>query len=126
MGIGGILRNHFGDILCMFSEFSGFGLSSDVGVSAILKACKLCESANCPFDVDIIIESDSKSTVSWVNGKGGVGNVKLMESILNIREFLHRFGARVLVQYVPRSGNVSADLLAKLGALSEMVQEVWV
>ncbi|KAK4857701.1 hypothetical protein QYF36_004675 [Acer negundo] len=31
----------------------------------------------------------------------------------------------VLVQYVPRSGNVSADLLAKLGALSGLVQEAW-
>ncbi|KAI9182680.1 hypothetical protein LWI28_027803 [Acer negundo] len=61
--------------------------------------------------------------MSWVNGKGGVGNVKLMEYILDIRELLHRFRSKVSIQYVPRSGNVSTDLLAKC-ALSGLVQEV--
>ncbi|KAK0571577.1 hypothetical protein LWI29_018330 [Acer saccharum] len=39
-------------------------------------------------------------------------------------EFLHNFGSKVLVQYVPSSGNVLADLLAKLGALSGQLVEV--
>ena len=110
----------------MFSEFSGSGLSDEAEVLAILKACKLCESENCPSDVVVIIQSDSKSVVTWANGKGGVGNVKLMESILDIRECLLNCGSNVLVQYAPRSGNVVADLLAKFGTMSGMVQEVWI
>ncbi|KAK1563551.1 hypothetical protein Q3G72_029057 [Acer saccharum] len=47
---------------------------------------------------------------TWVKGPGGVGNVKLMESILDIREILFRNGSKVSVQFVPRNGNVLADL----------------
>ncbi|KAI9199097.1 hypothetical protein LWI28_027397 [Acer negundo] len=57
--IGGILRNHDGDSICIFSIFLGDGLSSSVTeLAAILKAFELCESGSCPAGVSIIIESD--------------------------------------------------------------------
>ncbi|KAK3228538.1 hypothetical protein Dsin_000419 [Dipteronia sinensis] len=43
-GIGGILRNCVGDIICMFTSFIGCGTSIAVEVAAILKACQCCES----------------------------------------------------------------------------------
>ncbi|KAK3217812.1 hypothetical protein Dsin_011782 [Dipteronia sinensis] len=125
-GIGGILRNHAGATLCMFSSFLGDDISSACAeIYAIHKACELCEKASCPVSKRIIIESDSKSAVSWVNGVNGVGNVRLMDVILDIRDILSRNASRIKVQFVSISGNVSVDLLAKLGALSGLVQEVW-
>ncbi|KAK2653766.1 hypothetical protein Ddye_013622 [Dipteronia dyeriana] len=90
-GIGGILRNHVGDTICMFSSFLGMGLSSSFAeIFVILKACELYEKESCPAVNRIIIESDSKSVVSWTNGGVGVGNVRMMDIIMDIREILSR------------------------------------
>ncbi|KAI9177358.1 hypothetical protein LWI28_014140 [Acer negundo] len=124
--IGGILRNHDGDTICMFSSFLGDGLSSSVAeMSAILKVCEMCEFDNCPDMLSITIESYCKCVVRWVNGVRVVDNVRNLDNILEIREFLHRNALRVLVKFVPRSSKVVADILAKLGALSGLDQVVW-
>ncbi|KAK4846819.1 hypothetical protein QYF36_022289 [Acer negundo] len=124
--IGGILRNHDGDTICMFSSFLGDGLSSSVAeMSAILKVCEMCEFDNCPDMLSITIESYCKCVVRWVNGVRVVDNVRNLDNILEIREFLHRNAPRVLVKFVPRSSKVVADILAKLGALSGLDQVVW-
>ncbi|KAK4856094.1 hypothetical protein QYF36_014035 [Acer negundo] len=95
-GIGGILCNNVGDSICMFSSFLGDGFSSAASeISANLKACELCDSNNCPA------------------------------GILEIRDFLRSNGPKVLVRFVPRSSNVAADLLAKLGVLSGLAQVIW-
>ncbi|KAK3223312.1 hypothetical protein Dsin_010337 [Dipteronia sinensis] len=125
-GIGGVLRKHDGAMLGIFSSFIGCHHSSFAEIAAILKACQLCELVNCPPNHNIIIESDSKSAVSWMNGEGGVRNVKLLEAIMDIKDILARLAPKVLVQFVPRRANVSADFLAKQGALSGLVQEGWV
>ncbi|KAI9154008.1 hypothetical protein LWI28_019695 [Acer negundo] len=93
-------------------------------ISAILKACMLVASPNCPTGFHVIIESDSKSVVAWVNNVVGIGNVKNMDAILDIREIIKRVGF-IKVQFVPRSDNTTADVLAKLRSLSCLVQEVW-
>ncbi|KAK3219107.1 hypothetical protein Dsin_013077 [Dipteronia sinensis] len=125
-GIGGILLNHVYATLCMFSSFLEAGISSSFAeISAILEACELCEKVSHTAVKCIIIESDSKSAVSWVNGDAGFGNVRSMNMILDIREILSRNESKILVQFVPRSGNVSANLLAKLGFLCGLNQEVW-
>ncbi|KAK1560827.1 hypothetical protein Q3G72_031317 [Acer saccharum] len=124
-GIGGILRNNDGDTLCIFSSFIGCGISPAAKVEAILKACQLCVLDKCPTDVKVIIESDSKAAVSWVNGVGGVGNVRFLDSIMEIKDILFRCKPNLVVQYVPKSGNDAADFLAKQGALSGLVQVAW-
>ncbi|KAK4845958.1 hypothetical protein QYF36_011197 [Acer negundo] len=125
-GIGGILHIHVGDSICMFSSFLGEGLSSyATEISAIVKACELCDSDNCPTGHSIIIESDCKSVVRWVNRVDDVGNIRNLESSLEITEFLRRNAPKVLVRFVPRSRNVATNLLAKLGALSGLVKVVW-
>ncbi|KAK0596426.1 hypothetical protein LWI29_015578 [Acer saccharum] len=124
-GIGGILRNNEGTVLCMFSSVIDDGLAAAAEVAAILRACQCCEMDNCPNDLPVIIESDSSSAVSWVNGVEGVGHVRFMESILEIREILSRLKPRVSVRFVPRKGNAAADFLAKQGAVNGRVQLAW-
>ncbi|KAK1584045.1 hypothetical protein Q3G72_029398 [Acer saccharum] len=61
-GIGGILRNSVGDVLCMFSSVIDDGSSVAAELAAILQACKCCVSVMCPTDLSVIIESDSRSS----------------------------------------------------------------
>ncbi|TXG60968.1 hypothetical protein EZV62_012331 [Acer yangbiense] len=97
----------------MFSSYIGFGSSALAEVQAILKACQLCVSDCCPSDIRIIIESDSMATVAWVNGNSGVGNVSLMDYILDIKEIVAKCKPRLSVTHVSRTTNVVADFLAK-------------
>ncbi|KAK4843373.1 hypothetical protein QYF36_007313 [Acer negundo] len=60
--------------------------------------------------------------VSWVDGLGGVINVKLLDSILEIREILSRIRPKVGVRFVPRSSNAAVDFLVKQGAVNGLVQ----
>ncbi|KAK3224934.1 hypothetical protein Dsin_004796 [Dipteronia sinensis] len=124
-GIGGIMRNSKGDILCMFSSYIGFGSSVLAEVQAILKACHLCVSDCCPSDVRIIIESDSMVVVAWVNGTSGVGNVSLMDYILDIKEIVAKCKPRLSVIHVSRITNFDANFLGKQGAMTRLDQVVW-
>ncbi|KAK3227024.1 hypothetical protein Dsin_006886 [Dipteronia sinensis] len=126
IGIDSILRKHDGAMLCMFSAYIGCNHSSFVEITAILKSCQLCESVKYLPNHNIIIESDSKSVVSWVNREGGVGNVRLLDAIMDIKDILARLSPKVLVQFVPRSANVFVEFLAKQGAFSGLVREGWV
>ncbi|KAK2643600.1 hypothetical protein Ddye_025363 [Dipteronia dyeriana] len=90
----------------------------------ILKACQLCESVNCPPNHIIIFESDSKSAVSWVNGDGGIGIVRLRNFILDIMDFLASHVSKIKVQFFSRSANGSADFLARQVASIGLVQVV--
>ncbi|KAK1556252.1 hypothetical protein Q3G72_001492 [Acer saccharum] len=123
--IGEILRNSNRDILCLFSLYIGNSSSVATEIQAILKACQLCVSDMCPTDVNITIESDSMVAVAWVNGVDGVGNVKFLDCILDIKEILLKCKPRLSVKCVSRSVNAAADFLAKQGAVSSLVQEVW-
>ncbi|KAK1575025.1 hypothetical protein Q3G72_001936 [Acer saccharum] len=71
-GIGGVLRNSDGDIVCLFSAPIGVGSAMDSEVQAILKACQMCVNELCPADVNITIECDSQAAVSCVNGAGEI------------------------------------------------------
>ena len=109
----------------MFSSFIGAGPSAAAEVEATLKACQCCESVNCSAGVPVVIESDSMSAVSWVNGVDGVGNVRFSESIMEIREILSKLKSKVVVLFVPRSGNTAADFRAKQGAVNGLDQMAW-
>ncbi|KAK1583559.1 hypothetical protein Q3G72_024995 [Acer saccharum] len=121
-GIGGILRNSVGDVLCMFSSVIDDGSSVAAELVAILQACKCCM---CPTDLSVIIESDSRSAVSWVNDDVGVGHIRFLDIILEIREILSRLKPKVVVRFINRSSNVAADFLAKQGVFNGVVQMGW-
>ena len=82
-------------------------------------------SDSCPTGLSINIESDSKVAVAWVNGEDGVGNICLMDYILDIKDILLNCRPRLTVNFISRSGNMAADFLAKQWAVSMVSQEVW-
>ncbi|KAK1552910.1 hypothetical protein Q3G72_025557 [Acer saccharum] len=125
-GIGGLLRNSVGDIVCLFSAPIGVGSALDSEVQAILKACQMCVNVLCPADVNITIEFDSQAAVSCVNGAGEVGNLMIRECILDIKEILLICKPRLSVKAISRESNMAADFLANQGVLSGLVQEAWV
>ncbi|KAK1577492.1 hypothetical protein Q3G72_022264 [Acer saccharum] len=96
-GIGGVLRNSDGDIVCLFSAPISFGSAMD-----------------------------SKAAVSYVNGAGDVGNLMIRECILDIKEILLSCKPRLSVKVTSRGSNVAADFLANQGVQSGLVQEAWV
>eukprot|EP00258_Populus_trichocarpa_P025894 XP_024441913.1 chaperonin 60 subunit alpha 2, chloroplastic [Populus trichocarpa] len=66
-GIGGVLRNHHGHLLGVFSVPVGILDSNIAELRAIVKAIELSAS-NCLFHHQhLIIESDSVNAISWMN-----------------------------------------------------------
>ena len=63
---------------------------------------------------DILVVSNSKVAVSWVN-QGDFGNVAQVKTIYQIRESLKSAGC-IKVVFDSRIFNSSADSLAKMGA----------
>ncbi|KAK1571922.1 hypothetical protein Q3G72_024947 [Acer saccharum] len=124
--IGGLLRNKDGVVLYLFSSCIRVVSSVAAEIADILKACQCVDSEKFPIGRLVVIESDSLSAVSWVNGVVGVGNVRFVEAILEIREILCRLKPRVTIRFISRSGNAVADFLAKQGAVNSLDQLAWV
>ena len=72
-GIGGVLKDSRGDVLCYFSENVGAQDVISAEILAIAKACHLCVSKQELKGKKIAIMSDSKTGVSWINCSG-MGN----------------------------------------------------
>ncbi|KAK3228053.1 hypothetical protein Dsin_007915 [Dipteronia sinensis] len=83
-------------------------------VLAIAKAIELCITKQEVRDKEIIFESDSKTSVSWING-GGLGSIDHLQSVFNIRNNLNIL-SRAYVVFKSRVFNSVADSLAKKGA----------
>ena len=75
------------------------------------------------YDRDIMVVSDSKVAVSWVNN-GDFGNVAQVNAIYDIREILNSSG-RIKVVFDSRIFNSFADSLAKMGANLDGDFVVW-
>ncbi|KAK3198596.1 hypothetical protein Dsin_022011 [Dipteronia sinensis] len=113
-GIGGVLRDHRGKVLCMFSASIGIQDAVTAEIQAISKACNLCVSRPELGGKIIDFVSDSKVAVSWINSTG-IGNWKQMQEIYEIRSLLNILGqARVV--FSTRASNSFADMLAKKGS----------
>ncbi|KAK3212018.1 hypothetical protein Dsin_016724 [Dipteronia sinensis] len=65
---------------------------------------------------NLVIESDSKIAVSWINGKG-IGSFNHVNSIYDIRNKLKLVGGEV--KFRSRDSNKFADRLAKLGYIKK-------
>ncbi|KAK3226200.1 hypothetical protein Dsin_006062 [Dipteronia sinensis] len=68
IGIGGVLRDSKGLVMCLFTQSVGIMNSNSVVILAIKRALELCFTKLNLHNRDIIISSDSRSTISWVNG----------------------------------------------------------
>lgn len=113
-GIGGVLRDSNGKVLCLFSLYVGFEDSNTAEVLAIHKACLLISSESRLVGRNISIISDSKVAVSWIKGKD-FGNLKMVDKIYDIRHFLQS-SVGLFICFMPRGSNSLADSLAKGGS----------
>ena len=113
-GIGGVLRNSCGKVVCVFSAYVGFEDAITAEVLAIHRACLLISSKPNLAGRFITIFSDSKSTVSWANGKD-FGSFKLVNLIFDIRNALQSL-VGLLVCFKHKESNSFADSLAKGGS----------
>ena len=66
-GIGGVLQNHHGILLGIFSLSVGILDSNITELRAVVKAIKLLASNCLLHHKHIIIESDSVNVISWMN-----------------------------------------------------------
>ncbi|KAK3199424.1 hypothetical protein Dsin_022839 [Dipteronia sinensis] len=69
-GIGGVLRDSSGKVLCQFSIFLGYLDVEAAEIVAIQKAVNLCASKPSFSGRKIEVVSDSKAAVAWVNEAG--------------------------------------------------------
>ncbi|KAK3175425.1 hypothetical protein Dsin_032739 [Dipteronia sinensis] len=79
-GIGGVLRDHKGRVLCSFSLSIGLQKSNTAKIRAIQKAYALCVGNSSLSGRNIKVDSDSKVAVSWINN-GGYGSIKHVNTI---------------------------------------------
>ncbi|KAK2648437.1 hypothetical protein Ddye_015926 [Dipteronia dyeriana] len=112
-GIGGVLRDTYGKILCFFSYYIGFEAPIETELSAIYKACILIASCQNLNNRHITIMSDSSTVVSWINeeGFGLLSHVNLLydiRQVLNTRRSLE-------AKFTVRDANSLVDCLAKAG-----------
>ncbi|KAK3204439.1 hypothetical protein Dsin_018485 [Dipteronia sinensis] len=111
-GIGGVLKDNKGKVVCLFSLFVGIRDSNEAELRAIEKAAQLCASNSAMVGRDITIVSDSKVTVSWINEEV-FGNLSLVDMVYDVSSYLATLeGASV--SFAPRASNSFADSLAKL------------
>ncbi|KAK3224489.1 hypothetical protein Dsin_011514 [Dipteronia sinensis] len=149
-GIGGVLRDSKGKILCTFSDHIGIQDANTAEILAIARVCELCVSKPelvgrditiaseilaiarvCELCVskpelvgrDITIASDSKTAVYWVNNEG-IGSLKHVQIIYDIRCNVRVMG-RSLVIYNSRASNSVVDQLAKNGSGGSEDSLVW-
>ncbi|KAK3213081.1 hypothetical protein Dsin_017787 [Dipteronia sinensis] len=115
-GIGGVLCDARGKVLCLFSAFVGARDAIAAEMLAIQKAINLYASKTTFVGRDIVIVSDSKSAVDWVN-ESGIGHINLVDSIYDIRSKLDYLGNTKVI-YNSRATNLLVDSLAKKGLAS--------
>ncbi|KAK2646848.1 hypothetical protein Ddye_022043 [Dipteronia dyeriana] len=113
-GIGGVLRNHLGKVLCFFSSYVGVYDVISAEILAIARACDLFGSRPDLVRWMLIIACDSKSVVEWVTSRDIEGS-NHEHLISHIHNSLHGFGQASVV-HCPRASNSYVDCLAKKGS----------
>ena len=110
-GMGGVLRDSYGKVICLFFSFLGIfdGISAEI--EEIHKACVLCLS-NCDLrNRCISIVSDSKTAMDWINEADQI--CVSHPTLIQVIRFLLSSLSNTTVSYSSRSSNSFADLLAK-------------
>ncbi|KAK2652603.1 hypothetical protein Ddye_012459 [Dipteronia dyeriana] len=109
-GIGRVLQNACGKVLCMFSLFVGSIVPISAEVHSIHKACSLIYMCQLLNNQNITILSDSESAVAWINGNG-FGHLSQVYLIYDIRQIIRQRGY-LAVQFTPRCFNSLTNNLA--------------
>lgn len=113
--IGGVLRNHIGHFICLFSCSIPTMEINRAEVLAIHRAISI-SLAHDSFQSSLFeIESDSKNAVAWCNGSSG--EPWNLNSQLNFIRRSCQSGCIANIYHKDRSSNSVADALAKQGLL---------
>ncbi|KAK2662296.1 hypothetical protein Ddye_000870 [Dipteronia dyeriana] len=122
-GIGGVLRDFNGRVLHLFSYYIRI-LDLNTTESWVIKRAIMLVLSNPNLrSHDIMVVSDSKVVVSWVN-KGDFGNVSQVKTILEICGILKSVDGLEVV-FDSRIFNSFADSLAMMGSsMSEDFKEL--
>ncbi|KAK1550760.1 hypothetical protein Q3G72_024390 [Acer saccharum] len=121
-GVEGVLRDSRGRVVCLFSSYLGIYDSNTAEVWAILRATEVCVSNPSLVGREIVIISDYKTAVSWVQD-GGFGSINHVNAIYDIRCNLEKL-VNTKIMFNSRASNSFADMLAKNG--SNMGNDVFV
>lgn len=112
--IGGVLRNHRGEFICMFSTPIPSMEINDAEVNAIFRVVQISLLNDSRIHLDnMVIESDSLNAVRWCHSSDdGPWNLNFHLNL--IRNTLNQNQSILLIHH-PRSSNHVADALAKQG-----------
>lgn len=112
-GIGGVLRNHHGHVLGMFSVPVGILDSNFAELRAIVKAIDLSAS-NCHLHHQhLIIESDSVNAIRWMNNP--LSRHWKHHNLFSYVNRLKAYFVSITFSHIFRESNCMADGLAKQG-----------
>ncbi|PKI58601.1 hypothetical protein CRG98_020990 [Punica granatum] len=106
-GIGGVLRDSKGCVICIFSSPSDIIDPNLAELQAIRRALQLSASNTALFGFSFIIESDSKNVISWIK-KPGCSPWKYRNFFTDIQLSSCHF-AQLRYQHSPRESNDFAD-----------------
>lgn len=109
--IVGVLRNHKGEVLYMFSKHVEIKDSNEVDVLAILEALRIYRSS---YHQSLTVESDSSHSTNAIAWMESFRGPRKMQFLLNEISCLV-FEMQVLFQHLCRSANGMTDCLAKQG-----------
>ncbi|XP_010684850.2 uncharacterized protein LOC104899371 [Beta vulgaris subsp. vulgaris] len=111
--IGGVLRNHRGNFLCLFSSPIPFMEINCAEILDIHRAIKITLSSNIYKNSKIILESDSSNAMLWSNSEvGGPWNLSFH---LNFIRNARLKNLNINIVHKGRNANFVADSLAKQG-----------
>ena len=111
--VGGVLRNHLGKFICLFSCPVPFLDINHGEVFAIHRALKISSSMDWSRQSRIILESDSVNAVKWCRGESD-GPWNLAFTINFIKNAIASSG-NIEIVHKGRESNLVADSLAKQG-----------
>ncbi|XP_021841155.1 uncharacterized protein [Spinacia oleracea] len=111
--IGGVLRDHNGNFMCLFSSPIPFMEINHAEILAIQRALKISMNSDRMIFSSLIVESDSANAVKWCNGDiKGPWNLSFA---INFIRGLQNKGPNISITYKGRESNVVADSMAKQG-----------
>ncbi|XP_010675532.2 uncharacterized protein LOC104891523 [Beta vulgaris subsp. vulgaris] len=111
--IGGVLRNHEGKFVCLFSSPIPYMEINCAEILAIHRAISISSHSSLTKSASLLLESDSSNAVIWCNNdNGGPWNMKYY---LNFIRSCRKKMLSIEITHKGRSSNFVADSLAKQG-----------
>ena len=111
--IGGVLRNHHGHLLGIFSLPIGISDSNIAELRVVVKAIELSASNYLLHHKHITIKSDSVNVISWMHNPHN--RPWMHRELFSLVQRLTRFFGSITFAHVYRESNYMADCMAKQG-----------